>query len=65
MERYGLFKKLADGSPMWVCAVANLPEGMALMYELARETGLEHFIHDFHDGVAVATSRDGKPSTAA
>ncbi|HEV2425092.1 MAG TPA: hypothetical protein VGZ29_09730 [Terriglobia bacterium] len=57
MERYGLFKKLADGAPVWVSFENDLPGAIARMKELDQETGLEHFVHDFRSGVVIATSR--------
>ena len=62
MERYGLFKKFPDGSPLWVCAENDLAEVTNKMRDLDRQTGLEHFVHDFRTGTMVATSRDGEPS---
>jgi hypothetical protein len=58
VERYGLFKRLTDGSPLWVGAANDLTEAKAKIQALADKTGLEHFIHDFHSGTRVATSRN-------
>ena len=57
MERYGLFKKLSDGAPIWVSFEEDLPGAIARMKELDQQTGLEHFVHDFHSGMVIATSR--------
>lgn len=62
MERYGLFKRLADGAPIWVCGQDDLAIAIAAIKELDRKTGLEHFIHDFRDGIIVVTSRNGNAS---
>jgi hypothetical protein len=64
VERYGLFKKLADGSPLWVGAANDLTEAKAKMQVLADKTGLEHSIHDFRSNMLVATSR-GEPSAGS
>lgn len=63
MERYGLFKKLADGAPIWVRFENDLHIAIARMKELEMETGLEHFVHDFREGKIVAGSRSasGQP----
>lgn len=61
MERYGLFKKLADGTPIWVSFENDLAGATAKMRKLDHETGLEHFVHDFRSGVVIATSRSGSP----
>ena len=57
MERYGLFKLLSDGAPLWVCAEETLAEAVAKMHDLGQKTGLEHFVHDFSEGTTVASSR--------
>ena len=58
MVRYSLFKKLGDGSPIWICDADHLGDVVAKMRELASQSGLEHFVHDFRFGTIVATSRD-------
>ena len=60
MERYGLFKRLANGAPMWVCAADNLAKAKDTIQKLSQQTGLEYFIHDFHSGTLVASSRKMK-----
>lgn len=65
MERYGLFKKLADGVPIWVRFEDDLPSALDRMKEFDRQTGLEHFVHDFHNGKTVATSRSDDPQERA
>jgi len=62
MERYGLFKKLADGAPMWVRGEDDLASAIIMINDLDRQTGLEHFIHDFRTGTIIATSRSRSPS---
>ena len=57
MVRYSLFKRLVDGSPIWICDADNLGEVVAKMQCLAKESGLEHFVHDFRFGTIVATSQ--------
>jgi hypothetical protein len=62
MERYGLFKRLANGAPMWVCAADDLAKAKNTIQTLSQQTGLEYFIHDFHSGTVVASSRKTKTS---
>jgi len=61
MERYGIFKSLANGAAMWVCAADDLAHAKATIQTLSEQTGLEYFIHDFHAGSVVASSRTKKP----
>ena len=62
MERYGVFKRLANGAAMWVCAANDLTQAMGSLKTLSEQTGLEYFIHDFHAGTVVASSRRMKPA---
>ncbi len=57
MDRYALFKKLADGTPIWVSFEGDLAEATVKMADLDGETGLEHFVYDLRDGTTVTTSR--------
>ena len=57
MQRYDLFKKLSDGSLLWVCADDDLEDAVARLSELDRQTGLEHLVYDFLSETFVATSR--------
>ena len=65
MQRYALFKKLADGTPIWVSFEDDLRQAIARMAELERQTGLEHFVHDLREGRRIATSRDTSSSEAS
>jgi hypothetical protein len=60
MERYGLFKRLANGAAMWVCASEDLKQARATIQNLSEQTGLEYFIHDFQAGTVVVSSRKKK-----
>jgi hypothetical protein len=62
MERFGLFKRLANGAAMWVCAANDLKQAMTTIQTLSEQTGLEYFIHDFQAGTVVASSRKKNPS---
>ena len=62
MERYGIFKRLGNGAAMWVCAADELTQAKGTIEALSRQNGLEYFIHDFHAGSVVASSRKTKPS---
>jgi hypothetical protein len=57
MERYGLFKRLSNGAPMWVCASDDLAKAKDIIQTLSELSGLEYFIHDFQAGTLVASSR--------
>ena len=60
MERYGIFKRLANGAAMWVCAADDLTHAKTTIQTLSEEAGLEYFIHDFHAGTVIASSRKNK-----
>ena len=54
MERYAVLMRLANGSSVWVCAADNLAEAKTKMLDLTCQTGLDHVVHDFELGRAVA-----------
>jgi hypothetical protein len=54
MERYGLFKRLPDGSPYWVGAAHNLEEAKKKIQDLSKAGG-EYFVHDLKSGETVAS----------
>ena len=58
MERYGVFKRLPNGLPLWVCPSNDFTEAKTKMLESAIKTGHEHFIHDFVLWKTVANSRE-------
>jgi hypothetical protein len=58
MKRYGVFKRLPNGSTLWVCPSNDLTEAKTKMVESAIKTRHEHFIHDFTLGRTVANSRE-------
>jgi len=62
MQRYGILKRLGNGAAMWVCAANDLTQAKSTMQTLSEQTGFEYFIHDFHAGMVVASSRGTKPS---
>jgi hypothetical protein len=64
MQRYALFKKLADGTPIWVSFEDDLAKATATVVELQGQTGLEHFVQDLREGRQVATSRKNGSSAA-
>ena len=65
MERYGVFKKLADGS-IGVAPASDLNEAKVKMLDGALRTGLEHFVYDFTLGQTAGTSRESsKPAGSA
>jgi hypothetical protein len=53
VERYGIFRKLPDGSPMWVGAENDFEKAVQTMRDLARTDGMEYFVHDFRKGVSI------------
>ena len=53
LERYGIFRKLPDGSPLWVEAENDLQKAMQRMRDLAGQDGMEYFVHDFQVGVSI------------
>lgn len=58
LERYGVFKKFANGSRLRIGPADDLDEVKVLMMASASKTGLEHFVHDFVLERIVATSRE-------
>jgi len=56
MERYGVFKKFANGGRVWVTPADDLNEAKAKMLDAARRTGKEHIVYDFRLEKAVASS---------
>jgi hypothetical protein len=52
-ERYGIFQKLPDGSPLWIGAESDLERAMQTVRDLAKTDGLEYFLHDFDRGVSI------------
>ena len=57
MERYGLFKRLANGASMWVCAANDLNQAKGTIETLSEQVGFEYFIYDFQAGTVVASIR--------
>jgi len=56
MERYGLFKRLADGSPYWVDAANDFEEGKKKIEHYSKTNGGgEYFVHDLRYGTTVAS----------
>ncbi|HEY4740852.1 MAG: hypothetical protein WA734_10450 [Candidatus Acidiferrales bacterium] len=51
---YDIFKKLDDGSPLWVMQVATLEEAKKQLEALVRATHAAHFIRDASNGEIVA-----------
>ena len=52
LEPYGIFRKLPDGSPIWVGAETDLQRALQRMRELANADAMEYFVHDFRTGVS-------------
>jgi len=65
MERYGVFKRFANGSRLWVAPADDLNVAQAKMQDGARKTGLEHFVYDFRLEQIVATSRKSRMTGAS
>jgi len=65
MERFAVVKRLANGSSVWVCASDDLAEAKTKMLDLTRQTGLEHFVHDFLVGNSVARVVDDKKAVGS
>jgi hypothetical protein len=60
LKRYAMFRKLRDGSPIWVGAEDDLEKAMQKMRELAQKDGMEYFVHDFRTGANLSLSRETK-----
>lgn len=53
LERYAIFRKLPDGSPIWISAESDFEKAMQKMRDLAASDGTEYFLHDFHQGISI------------
>lgn len=58
MQRYGVFKRFANGSRVWVGSADDLDEAKAKMLDAARRTGKEFLVYDLVREQAVASSVD-------
>jgi hypothetical protein len=56
MELFGVFKRLTNGSRLWVGSTSNLNAAKTKMQDDAQKTGLEHLVYDFSLERTVATS---------
>jgi len=56
MKRYGVFKRLPNGSRWLVCPANDLTEAKTKMLDSARKTGAEHFVYDYLVANLVARS---------
>ena len=65
MERYGVFKKFANGSRAWVGSADDLNEAKAKMLDAARRTGKEFLVYDLVLERAVASSLDNCRAAAS
>ena len=59
-ERYAIFRRMRDGSRVWVCPAINLKQANQKLREPVNRDSLEYFIHDFELGVAVDSIRAEK-----
>jgi hypothetical protein len=50
---YDIFKKLEDGSPMWVMQVATIEEARKNLASLLSKTPAEYFIRDASTGLVI------------
>ena len=58
MERYGVFKRFANGSRVWVCSSDDLNEAKAKMLDAARRTRKEYLVYDLVLEQEVASSME-------
>lgn len=56
---YDIFKKLDDGSPLWIMQIATLEEAKQQLTALVAANPAEHFIRDASNGEIVARSGPG------
>ena len=56
MKRYGVLRRLGNGSSVLVAEIEYWDEATTKMWELSGRTGLVHLIYDFNVGAVVATS---------
>ncbi len=55
MDRYGVFKRFANGSFLYVSSAEDLPQAKAKMLAFAHESGREHSVYDFELSEAIAS----------
>ena len=56
MKRYGLLRRLGNGSSALVGEIEDWDEATTKMWELSGRTALVHLLYDFNVGAVVATS---------
>jgi hypothetical protein len=59
---FDIFRKLDDGTPLWIKQVATLDDGKAHLAALASSTPAEYFIRDASTGEIVFRSRATPPA---
>jgi hypothetical protein len=52
---YDIFKKLDDGSPLWIGQIATLDDAKKKLQALVRATPAEYFIRDAATGEVIAS----------
>ena len=61
-DRYAIFRKLSNGSRIWVCRTNDLDVAQGKLMELVQRDSLEYFIYDFVLGTRLDAAAGG-PST--
>lgn len=59
---FDIFRKLDDGTPLWIKQVATLDDGKIHVAGLASSTPAEYFIRDASTGEIVFRSGDTPPA---
>lgn len=62
---YNVFRRLEDGSPVWIANFDTLGEAKEKMISLSRTFPGEYFIHDAETGAIVGESKAPKPNAAS
>jgi hypothetical protein len=62
---YNVFRRLEDGSPVWVANVDTLAEAKQKLISLNRNFPGEYFIHDAETGAILNEVKDPRPDAAS
>lgn len=59
--KFDIFKKLPDGQPVWLKAVAGLEEAKSELVRMASASPGEYFLYDTRIGSVISSGRNAPP----
>lgn len=62
---YNVFRRLEDGSPVWVANLDTLAQAKQKVDSLRRTSPGEYFIHDAETGAIVSEIKDPRPNAGS